>query len=443
MAKQLITWQEKVSATAYDTIYPETLSEQVHINNEIANNLGISPDVALDTALEKLSATDRNIRAQGVAGGTATAMTLSVNVFTLFDGVVVRVKILFDTEQGVTLNVNNTGAKPLIRLDGQPFDLTLRQGVWVTLMYSAGLDGWCVQGWSGKLTSHTQVFTESGTWTVPSGVTAINVLVMGGGSGGRNGDSYGQTGATSNTVAGGGGAGGEMALKSFTVSPGTSYVVTIGKGGAAESAGGATSFGNLLSANGGGVSQYPQNGANGGSGGGGSPSYGSTGGNGTYGGGGGGGGTGPNYSSIPGVGTTNNGEKGTSSAGGNGGKGLSIAGNTGAGGKGGSGSCGGGGGGGGYGGIGGNGGDTGGSVNYSSGGGGGGGGYGLNGNGGKGGNAGTASMTTAYAGGNGGTGAGGGGGGGAGRQYVEGYVGGQGGKGGDGICIVTWTSIDG
>lgn len=59
MAKQLITWQEKVSATAYDTIYPETLPEQVHINNQIANNLGISPEVALDAALEKLSATDK------------------------------------------------------------------------------------------------------------------------------------------------------------------------------------------------------------------------------------------------------------------------------------------------------------------------------------------------------------------------------------------------
>lgn len=443
MAKQLITWQEKVSETEYDTIYPETLPEQVHINNEIANNLGISPEVALDAALEKLSATDKNIRAQGVAGGTATAMTLSVNVFTLFDGVVVRVKILFDTEQGVTLNVNNTGAKPLIRLDGQPFDLTLRQGVWVTLMYSAGLDGWCVQGWSGKLTSHTQVFTESGTWTVPSGVTAINVLVMGGGSGGRNGDGYGQTGATSNTLAGGGGAGGEMALKSFTVSPGTSYVVTIGKGGAAESAGGATSFGNLLSANGGGVAQYFVSGGNGGSGGGGVSTYVSNGGNGTYGGGGGSAAIGVNYSVTPGTGATNNGEAGSTTKGGNGGKGLSIAGNTGAGGQGGSGKFGGGGGGGGYGGIGGNGGDTGGMNNTSRGGGGGGGGYGLNGNGGKGGNAGTASMTTAYSGGNGGTGAGGGGGGGAGRQYVEGYVGGQGGSGGDGICIVTWTSIDG
>ena len=126
MAKQLITWQEKVSATAYDTIYPETLSEQVHINNEIANNLGISPEVSLDTALGKLSMTDKNIRSQGVATGTATALALSVNVFTLFDGVVVRAKIPFDTEKGLTLTVNNTGAKSIYRIDGQPIDLVLK-----------------------------------------------------------------------------------------------------------------------------------------------------------------------------------------------------------------------------------------------------------------------------------------------------------------------------
>ena len=442
MANQLITWQEKKSGTAYDTLYPETLPEQVHINNTIANNLGISTDGRVDDALEAISTTDRVIRAQGTATGTATAMALSVNVFTLFDGVVVRVKVPFDTESGITLNVNNTGAKPLIRLDGNPFDLTLRQGVWVTLMYSAGLDGWCVQGWSGKLSSHTKIFTASDTWTVPDGVTTINVVVMGGGSGGRNGDSYGQLSATSNTLAGGGGAGGEMSLKSLTVTPGASYVVTIGKGGAAESAGGVTSFGNLLSANGGGVSTAMTDGCSGGSGGGGVSTYVSMGGNGSYGGGGGGAALGSEFSPTAGMGATNNGESGTASAGGKGGAGLSIAGNTGAGGNSGSGAYGGGGGGGGYGGIGGNGGDTGGVNNTSRGGGGGGGGYGLNGNGGNGGNAGTSSMTTAYSGGNGGIAAGGGGGGGAGRQYVSGYVGGQGGSGGDGICIITWASID-
>ena len=139
MAKQLITWQEKISATAYDTIYPETLSEQVHINNEIANNLGISPEVALDAALEKLSATDKNIRSQGIATGSGLSIQLSVNAFQLYDGVVVRAKIPFDTEPQATLNVNNTGSKYLRRLDGELFDLTIKAGAWATFIYSSSI----------------------------------------------------------------------------------------------------------------------------------------------------------------------------------------------------------------------------------------------------------------------------------------------------------------
>ena len=247
MAKQLITWQEKVSATAYDTIYPETLSEQVHINNEIANNLGISPEVSLDEALGKLSVTDKNIRAQGVATGTATALALSVNVFTLFDGVVVRAKIPFDTEKGLTLNVNNTGAKSIYRIDGQPIDLVLKSGAWCTFIYSSALDGWVLQGWSTKPVLKTEVITKTQTWTVPDGVTSVNVFLFGGGGGGgSNARSEGEERAY-----GGGGGGGYMAKSTFTVTPKQSINVTIGAGGAVGQAGGTTSFGSLLSAQGG------------------------------------------------------------------------------------------------------------------------------------------------------------------------------------------------
>lgn len=259
MAKQLITWQEKVSATAYDTIYPETLSEQVHINNEIANNLGISPEVSLDTALGKLSATDKNIRAQGVATGTATALALSVNVFTLFDGVVVRAKIPFDTEKGLTLNVNNTGAKSIYRIDGQPIDLVLKSGAWCTFIYSSALDGWVLQGWSTKPVLKTEVITKTQTWTVPDGVTSVNVLLFGGGGGGgytsvSHEPTYEETG----TGAGGGGGGGYMAKSTLTVTPKQTINITIGAGGASGAYntdgnnGGVTSFGTLLSAQGGG-----------------------------------------------------------------------------------------------------------------------------------------------------------------------------------------------
>jgi hypothetical protein len=54
------------------------------------------------------------------------------------------------------------------------------------------------------------------TWTAPTGVTSVEVLVVAGGGGGASG---------------GGGAGGLIYNPSFTVTPGNSYTVTVGAGG--------------------------------------------------------------------------------------------------------------------------------------------------------------------------------------------------------------------
>jgi hypothetical protein len=63
-----------------------------------------------------------------------------------------------------------------------------------------------------------QTFTSSGTFSVPSGVTSVDVLVVaGGGGGGYEG--------------GGGGAGGLIFRPGFTVTPGGTVTVTVGDGG--------------------------------------------------------------------------------------------------------------------------------------------------------------------------------------------------------------------
>jgi len=65
----------------------------------------------------------------------------------------------------------------------------------------------------------TQTFTSSGTFSVPSGVSAVDVMVVaGGGGGGYEG--------------GGGGAGGLIFRPGFPVSPGGTVSVTVGNGGA-------------------------------------------------------------------------------------------------------------------------------------------------------------------------------------------------------------------
>ena len=118
----------------------------------------------------------------------------------------------------------------------------------------------------------TQSFTSSGTFSVPTGVTAVDVLVVGGG------------GAGGNHHGAGGGAGGLIYRPGFTVTPGSTISVTVGAGGtgtanfpAPDNPGGLAGasgqdsvFSTLTAKGGGGGGGYPNsgNGVPGGSGGG-------------------------------------------------------------------------------------------------------------------------------------------------------------------------------
>ncbi len=96
--------------------------------------------------------------------------------------------------------------------------------------------------------SSMQVFTQSGNFTVPNGVSAVKVTVVGGGGSG---------GYHSTMPSGGGGAGGRAKGVITGLTPGQVIPVTVGAGGAAPtsqqngSAGGTSSFGSYMSANGG------------------------------------------------------------------------------------------------------------------------------------------------------------------------------------------------
>jgi hypothetical protein len=117
-----------------------------------------------------------------------------------------------------------------------------------------------------SITTTAQSFTSVGTtsWTAPTGVTQVEVLVVAGGGGG---------GADR---AGGGGAGGVIYNSAYPVIPGNSYLVTVGAGGAGatidtnKGSNGGNSVFDLLTAigGGGGGSENTKPGSNGGSGGG-------------------------------------------------------------------------------------------------------------------------------------------------------------------------------
>lgn len=93
-----------------------------------------------------------------------------------------------------------------------------------------------------------KLFTESGVFVVPEGVDTVWVTLCGGGGGGGESTSSGAV-----NKAGGGGGGAEVIIKQrVNVTPGENISVQIGEGGGPESAGGVTSFGDYVSASGGG-----------------------------------------------------------------------------------------------------------------------------------------------------------------------------------------------
>jgi len=69
-------------------------------------------------------------------------------------------------------------------------------------------------------TGRGQIFTRSGMWRVPAGITTVNILVIAGGGGGGGG-----------WQGGGGGAGGLIYQTGYAVTAGTWIQVIVGKGG--------------------------------------------------------------------------------------------------------------------------------------------------------------------------------------------------------------------
>ena len=84
-------------------------------------------------------AMDECLAASGAVTGTKKALVLAQENFVLFDGAPVAIKLFDKLSGGVTLDINNTGAKRIKTSENEDPDIG-GAGVWVSLIYSAQRD---------------------------------------------------------------------------------------------------------------------------------------------------------------------------------------------------------------------------------------------------------------------------------------------------------------
>lgn len=109
---------------------------------------------------------DYAVAACGVTAGTATAYTLDDEFggFELVDGAKVNFRLHTASGQTPTININGTGAKPLVNAYGGTMPIATPEGTWITAMYSATADAYIIA--AGK----SPVITKK---TLTSGATAV------------------------------------------------------------------------------------------------------------------------------------------------------------------------------------------------------------------------------------------------------------------------------
>jgi hypothetical protein len=192
------------------------------------------------TADTELSADDAGLVLVSAAGGP---VTLTLPAAAAAGGRPLRITAIRTDDTAATVTIARAGAD---LIEGET-SRALPRGGRLGLV-SDGVSAWRVASSLNALRG-MQVFTSSGTFTVPAGVYLVRAKVVGGGGGGG--------GAASDGAAAGGGGGG-YAEGLVAVSPGQEISVTVGAAGAGGAAGnntggagGTSSFGAHLSATGG------------------------------------------------------------------------------------------------------------------------------------------------------------------------------------------------
>ena len=256
-----------VSAQAFggDNLGNHVATTTLNMNNNVIENLS-APTKAKDAVNVSTIQNSSLIYGNDIGVADVYAVALSQAITTYTTGMIVNFKATNNNTGSVsaTLNVNGLGAKS-IKKQGGNSDLAaddITAGQIVSVVY----DGTYFQiiGQLGNVVGGAphgkQMFTSSGTFTVPAGVTTVYLSMCGGGGSG-----------SAVTGGAGGGGGGASALSfTYSVNPLDVITVTVGTGGAGKSfssatgnPGTASSFGTFTC--GGGAGAYSS--SNGGAGG--------------------------------------------------------------------------------------------------------------------------------------------------------------------------------
>lgn len=206
----------------------------------IYNSTGPVMNITSVSSQSQISQDGQEVYAASTTGNDTYVVTMTPAPTAYTTGMHVYSKVDTGNTGAATININSLGAKTITKVDGSALQTgNIPANGIIHLVY----DGTNFQ-LMNPIVFQEYVFTSSGSWLCPAGVTSVYVDIQaGGGAGGTEGNDDGSGGG------GGGGAGASNVTSSVT--PYTLYTVTVGAGGVAGSSNGGNSVFNGITKTGG------------------------------------------------------------------------------------------------------------------------------------------------------------------------------------------------